>query len=217
MNIQEKLLDSFHTITKSALAVLLGIVTVSVYLVQRAFLYSFGDEVDRMEQMGQEQAGFVGVPFAFATLSVLWPVILSCICAGFCSHIAAHQRVWSRLVTADPPVKGGDILATDGFYHWFIRTSWVAHVIWWLVIALPFLAVGAHLLAGYLCLSDASQPPGRIDVSKIDLGLLKVLCWIRMGMSLLGIVIMARFPRSVICAVARSCDTTPSRTRRSTE
>lgn len=94
MDIQDKLLASATVLSKTGLALLLSIATISAYLIQRS-ISVMANWTNPLNP--QPQAARLGLAFSYLTLSILWPLILGALCLAFGRISRKRSHVLSTL------------------------------------------------------------------------------------------------------------------------
>src|ERR1039457_3273739 len=96
MDLPDKLLDSAKTLSKTTGLLILVIVCLSVYLLQRALEVSLEAVTSGLENLALQrtlgfgpgslampQAAVFGLRFSFDAMTIFWPVVLGFLCIAF--------------------------------------------------------------------------------------------------------------------------------------
>src|SRR5262245_43151658 len=141
MNVNDKLLDSMKTLTTQALTLILALVVVSVYLLQRAAEAAFGT-LDVLAV--HYQRAVWGFGFSYFTLSFVWPLILAALGIACTAVMLKLRMTWERLKKnlADSPTEDVEALRPLVFTPFGSG----APRSWWTVAGLlPLIAVAVHV------------------------------------------------------------------------
>lgn len=115
----ETFTDTLRTLSKSLVALGVGVLALSVYLLQRAadiivfgLQPSGGIGVDPMSR--QPQTLQYGLKFSYLTLSIVWPIVLGVLCTVF---IAVSQKRASIVAAiSETGQDGAEAILADPFY-----------------------------------------------------------------------------------------------------
>jgi hypothetical protein len=135
MNVQEQLLESAKATSKLCTTALVAIAALTLYLLQRAMGALFGS-VDAYSSMTQSRIdgipGFGGFEFSFATLSIIWPLVLAILCLALSRAVDKLVRVSEQLSIAwtDPTPDQLSAISPVWFTPATSPTGW-AEASWW--------------------------------------------------------------------------------------
>lgn len=118
MNIDEKLLDSHKTCTKS-ITVVLGLTFVlSVYVTQRALaaLNLTPDVFGALLNKRLVQINFLGLAFSHQTMTALWPGVLGLVCFAYVLLERKRQLIETSLLTSSEAARSAALVRLDPFH-----------------------------------------------------------------------------------------------------
>lgn len=152
MNVQEEILESVKTTSKLCTTTLVAVALVTLYLLQRAVGALLGS-VDATS--ATPQAGIGGVPgfgvleFSFASLSIVWPLVLSMFCLAFARGVNKLIWIWEQFTSSCPDVTPDQLIAISPVWiaspadpHEHAKARWWGWVKW-----VPCVALVLHPVA----------------------------------------------------------------------
>jgi hypothetical protein len=160
----DKLVDSLRMGSAAAITLMIGIATVSVYLLQRSIRY-FANPPDipsmYLSSGGEGfQINFWGLQFGYETLTLIWPAVLGGLCFACSALLRKRLLILEHLQRLNPELQPDHLEALDPFLLGSASASITSHRVFRLAAVLPMIALIPHFVSASVALISIVAPGG---------------------------------------------------------